>query len=88
MMILAISIFIHKIPVGFTLGFLFEQSNCKLSEKFTWIVMFLFVITTPVGVAVGAVISTFSNLVLAIIQSLAGGTFIYLACCDFIIHEF
>jgi len=23
-----------------------------------------------------------------IVQGLAGGTFVYLACCDFIVHEF
>ena len=26
--------------------------------------------------------------ILSIIQALSGGTFVYLACCDFLVHEF
>ncbi len=67
MVILAISVFVHKIPVGFTLGFLFEQSGYKLDTWFARIILALFVISTPIGVILGAVISNMSELVLAII---------------------
>jgi uncharacterized membrane-anchored protein len=30
----------------------------------------------------------FNGLVLMIIQALSGGIFVYLACCDLLIHEF
>jgi zinc transporter ZupT len=67
MVVLSISIFIHKIPVGFTLGFLFESSNKTLGDNMTRIVCALFVLTTPIGVIIGAVLAELSNLVLVII---------------------
>ena len=37
---------------------------------------------------IGASVSSSGGIGIVIVQSLAGGTFIYLAACDFIIHEF
>ena len=37
----------------------------------------------------GALISDFSmDMTLVVIQSLSAGTFVYLACCDLIVHAF
>lgn len=48
-----------------------------------------FILSTPVGIIIGASITEMGgSLAITILQSIAGGTFIYLACCDFIIKEF
>lgn len=55
--ILAASVVIHKIPVAFTLGFTFAKSNQTLDMLSTKIIIFLFLISSPLGVIFGAVIS-------------------------------
>ena len=48
-----------------------------------------YILSAPIGIIVGAAISTSSiDTTLVIIQSLSAGTFVYLACCDLIVHEF
>jgi len=39
-----------------------------------------------IGMAVGS--SNHDSPFLSILQALSGGTFVYLACCDLLIHEF
>ena len=88
-MVLADSILIHKIPVAFTLGFTFSQSGASLSELSTKIVVFMFVISSPLGLVVGALISeNVYDYSLMVIQAISAGTFVYLAACDLLHHEF
>jgi len=47
-----------------------------------------FVLSTPLGIIIGAALDSAGGLGVVIVQGLAGGTFVYLACCDFIVHEF
>lgn len=87
--LLAISIIVHKIPVSATLGFTYEQSGLKLSDKGTAMIFTLFMLSSPLGVILGSIISENSmGLALSVIQSISGGTFLYLAICDLLMHEF
>ena len=55
----------------------------------TRIIILLFLISSPIGVLVGAVISENTyDYALLIIQALSAGTFVYLSTVDLITHEF
>jgi zinc transporter ZupT len=47
-----------------------------------------FALSEPIGIAIGLAISKSSELVASIIVSLAGGTFVYVACSEILVHEF
>lgn len=85
--VLAISVIIHKIPLAFTVGATFESSKPEL-DKYSIAFYVLFILTTPVGVAIGMAIGESNSILLVVIQGLSGGIFIYLAMCDLLIHEF
>ena len=87
--IIGASIILHKVPVAFTLGFLFSRSGLTLRMWSTRIIFCLFIVSSPIGVAVGAVISDqLFDYALIIIQSFSAGTFLYLGCMDLLVHEF
>jgi len=87
--VIAVSVIIHKIPVAFTLGFTFAKSNQTLKMWSTRIIVLLFLLSSPIGVLVGDVISESTyDYALLIIQALSAGTFVYLAAVDLIVHEF
>jgi len=48
----------------------------------------MFVIASPVGMIIGMNIDSEPNMALVVIQALSGGVFIYLACCDLLVHQF
>ena len=89
MTVLAISVIIHKIPVACTLGTTFLSNNQKLDSWLTRSIFVLFVLASPLGMLLGILLDeSASEIHLVIIQSFSGGTFIYLAACDLIIHQF
>ena len=48
-----------------------------------------FILASPIGMVVGMILGEQEeNMTLISIQALSGGTFVYLACCDLMIHEF
>jgi len=60
MVVLAASVIIHKVPVSCTLGFTFAQSGLPLKSAATIIVFTLYMISAPLGLIIGAVISEHS----------------------------
>ena len=88
MTVLAVSVVIHKIPVSYTVGMTFLTKNRPFCHWFTLGFFITFIVSTPLGIIIGASINSSGGLPNIIIQSISGGTFIYLAACDFIIHEF
>lgn len=49
----------------------------------------LFIISSPLGLIIGAVISeNLYDYALMIIQAFSGGTFVYLGSVDLLVHEF
>lgn len=55
--IIGVSVTLHKVPVAFTLGFLFSRSNLTLKMWSTRIIFGLFLVSSPIGVIVGAILS-------------------------------
>ena len=83
---LVIAIVAHKWAAAMSLGFslisVFEQQKIV-----TIIMIIIFSLSTPLGVLIGALISEDSDLVTIIFNSLAAGTFVYIACSEIIIRE-
>lgn len=50
--------------------------------------VFMFAIATPLGVGIGMALSDAGDLVDIIFSSLAGGSFVYIACSEVIVQEF
>ena len=89
MAVLGASVVVHKIPVAYTVGTTFLTKNRPFCHWFTITFFILFVTSTPIGIIIGASVNdSGGGLANVIIQSIAGGTFVYLAACDFIIDEF
>ena len=49
---------------------------------------FIFALSTPIGTVLGILINGMSDLINILFMSLAGGTFIYVACSELIVEEF
>lgn len=48
----------------------------------------LYVTGTPIGILIGALVGSSGGIGFIIFIGMAGGIFIYMACCHLIIHEF
>ena len=84
---LFIALMIHKWAEAFALGILFVKA--RFSKRFFYLIIILFSIVGPVGVAVGIVLAeTAGELVEGIFLSISTGTFLYVACSEVIIEEF
>ena len=87
--VLAISVVIHKVPVACSVGTTFLAHGKEWSEMTSLITFIFFIIASPVGMVAGMILGeNDENMALVSIQALSGGTFVYLACCDLLIHEF
>lgn len=87
--VLAISVVIHKVPVACSVGTTFLSQNKKWNEPTSLITFICFILASPIGMIVGMILGDQDeNMTLISIQALSGGTFVYLACCDLLIHEF
>ena len=47
-------------------------------------------LASPLGMTIGMIVGSTKHdtPLMSILQALSGGTFVYLACCDLLIHEF
>ena len=56
----------------------------------TLAIIILFIIASPIGMAIGMGVgqSNHDTPLLSVLQAISGGTFVYLACCHLLIHEF
>ena len=87
--ILAISVVIHKVPVACSVGTTFLAHGKSWSDISSFITFVFFILASPIGMVTGMILGKQEeNMALIIIQALSGGTFVYLACCDLLIHEF
>ena len=84
---LFIALMIHKWAEAFALGILFVKA--KFTKKFYYLIIVLFALVGPVGVAAGIGLSAAaSEFVEGIFLSISTGTFLYVACSEVIIEEF
>lgn len=84
------ALIIHKLVMGFSLGLNLVQS--KLSVCSIVGSIFFFSITSPVGAAIGIVVSEtyqtpLAQLISGILQAIAGGTFLYVTFFEVLPHE-
>lgn len=87
--ILAVSVIIHRIPVACSVGTTFKTNNQEAKAPCSVIVFWLFILASPIGMLCGMLLNEVeTGLGLVIIQAMSGGTFVYLACCDLLVHEF
>lgn len=83
---LSIGILIHKSVASISLGASLANSGLYPVQNF--IIMFIFAMIAPIGVGIGMSIHDASPITDAIFLSISGGTFIYVACTEIIVHEF
>ena len=48
----------------------------------------IFSLATPIGTAIGLALGSLDDIINMIFMSIAGGTFIYVACSELIVEEF
>jgi zinc transporter 1/2/3 len=83
---LAAGILIHKAAAAISLGGTFSRTGFSFRQIL--ICLSLFSISAPIGIIIGMNLSESNYLVDTIFMSVAGGTFIYVACSEIIVHEF
>ena len=82
-----IAIGLHKWAAAMSLGISMSK-NFKDEVKTMYIILFVFAISTPLGVGIGMAVATESGLVEIIFNALAAGTFVYIGCSEVIVEEF
>ena len=81
----------HKGSAGFALGVDLERAGVAASRR--WAALLTFSLSTPIGIFAGAGVAALTSgpsgrLVEAVFDSLAAGTFLYIAVLDIIQEEF
>jgi zinc transporter 1/2/3 len=86
-LLFAIAIVLHKGAAGMSLGISMGKTFPG-QDSFVIKLLFLFAMFTPVGVALGWVLNSSSELTEIIFSCLAAGSFLYIACSEVIVEEF
>lgn len=81
------AILMHKGAAGMSLGISMAKTFPD-EPNFVVGMICLFGIFTPVGVTLGIILNTGSDMVELIFASMAAGTFLYIACSEVIVEEF
>ena len=85
LVILCIAILIHNIPAAFSLGI----KLTKLNKLTRFLLMMAFVISSPLGIAIGIGISELKYpIIQAIFLALSAGTFMYIGCTEILPEQF
>lgn len=84
---LAFAIILHKGAAALSLGTSMEK-NFKGNFSLIMKLLTIFVFSTPIGVLLGILIGELGEIWEIIFASIAGGTFLYIACSEVIIDEF
>ena len=83
---LVISILIHKFAESMSISIAMQKSNMEFNTLLKFILIFS--CATPLGCTIGILLNEAPEIVSIIFTSLAGGTFIYVACSELIVEEF
>lgn len=79
-----VAILIHNIPAAVALGVKLEKASKKLSI----LLMFMFVLSSPLGIAIGISLSDLAfPIIRAIFLGISAGTFIYIGCTEILAEE-
>ena len=82
-----VAILIHKGAAASSLGISLVKSFPNDFKLVRWLI-FTFSMATPLGVALGMILSKAGEIYSIVFSSLAAGTFIYIACSEIIVEEF
>jgi zinc transporter ZupT len=82
-----IAITLHKWAAAMSLGISMSK-NFKEEGNTVYLLLLIFSLATPLGISIGMIVSGDSDLTDIIFSSLAGGTFVYIACSEVIVEEF
>ena len=83
---LMISILVHKFAESMSISIAMQKSEFPFSKLVKFIL--LFSCATPLGTLSGILLNGAPEIVNIVFTSLAGGTFIYVACSELIVEEF
>ena len=83
---LMISILIHKFAESMSISIAMQKSKFEFKKLFYFIL--LFSTATPIGTIIGILLNDASMIVNIVFTSLAGGSFVYVACSELIVEEF
>lgn len=84
---LMIGVVLHHIAATISLGVSLGHHHTK-SKKAIFFIFFGLSIIYPAGIGIGLGLTNAPDFVGSIVLSLAGGTFIYIACSEILVHEF
>lgn len=84
---LMIGVALHHIAATISLGVSLGQHKVN-SKKAIFFIFFGLSLIEPAGIAIGIGLSKSPEFVESIVMSLAGGTFVYIACSEILVHEF
>lgn len=84
---LMIGVILHHAPACISLGVSLGQHQTK-SKKAIFLIFFGLSLIESTGIAIGMGIKDAPLLASSIMLSISGGTFIYIACSEILIHEF
>ena len=84
---MVIAICFHKFAASASLGISLVKSFPDDFKMIRWL-LFMFAIATPIGVLLGMALAKTSEVVEIIFNSIAAGTFLYIACSEMIVEEF
>jgi len=83
---LILAVFIHKFAEGVSLSIALGKVFKEFRILF-WL-LFIFSFATPLGISLGLILENSSEIVSIIFTSMAGGTFLYIACSEMVVEEF
>lgn len=84
---LMIGVTLHHTAACISLGVSLGQHQTK-SKKAIFLIFFCLSLIESTGIGIGMGIKDAPELISSIVLSLSGGTFIYIACSEILIHEF
>jgi solute carrier family 39 (zinc transporter), member 1/2/3 len=84
---LMIGVVLHHIAATISLGVSLGQHQTK-SKLAIFFIFFGLSFIESGGIAIGIGLETAPDLVSSIVLSIAGGTFVYIACSEILVHEF
>jgi zinc transporter ZupT len=83
---LSIGILIHKTAASISLGGAFARTGYSFMSIF--ILILIFALCAPIGIIIGMSIQESHPLLDVFFLAVSGGTFLYVACSEIIVHEF
>jgi len=84
---IVIAVFLHKWAAAMSLGISLAKTFPD-NPRFILLLVLTFSCATPLGVTIGIILTAAPPIVDIAFSSLAGGTFLYIACSEVIVEEF